>query len=40
MTYRDFDNKCAELADAVCDIGEKTLVVNNHYVNSVCGDAV
>lgn len=25
MTFREFDNKCAELADAACDIGEKTL---------------
>jgi hypothetical protein len=25
MTFRQFDNKCAELADAACDIGEKTL---------------
>ena len=25
MTFREFDNKCADLADAACDVGEKTL---------------
>lgn len=25
MTFREFDNKCAELADMACEVGEKTL---------------
>ena len=27
MTFREFDNKCADLADAACEVGEKTLWV-------------